>query len=104
MKGKPGDENYFKNNVSNIWVGKLDKFNDEGNAHDNFNYSLIQNQINIDEISKISIEINLPSPNYNLYILEKTLDIQCPEFLFPAFPTKLKTATLTRGASGGGAV
>jgi predicted chitinase len=71
MKGKPGDENYFKNNVSNIWVGKLDKFNDDGNAHDNFNYSLIQNQINIDEISKISIEINLPSPNYNLYILEK---------------------------------
>lgn len=71
MKGKPGDENFFKNNISNIWVGKLDKFDDEGNAHDNFNYSLIQNQINIDEISKISIEVKLPTPNYNLYILEK---------------------------------
>jgi len=71
MKGKPGDENFFNNNINNIWIGKLDKFDDEGNAHDNFNYSLIQNQINIDEISKIFIEINLPSPNYNLYIFEK---------------------------------
>ena len=71
MKGKPGDENFFKNNVSNIWVGKLDNFDDEGNAHGNFNYSLIQNQINIDEISKISIDIKIPTPNFNLYILEK---------------------------------
>lgn len=71
MKGKPGDENFFKNNVNNIWVGKLDKFDDEGNAHGNFNYSIIQNQINIDEISKISIDIKLSNPNYNLYIFEK---------------------------------
>ena len=71
MKGKPGDENFFKNNVSNIWVGKLDKFDDEGNAHSNFNYSLIQNQINIDEISKISIDIKIPTPNFNVYILQK---------------------------------
>jgi putative chitinase len=71
MKGKPGDENFFKNNISNIWVGKLDKFDDEGNAHSNFNYSLIQNQINIDEISKISIDIKLPTPNFNVYILQK---------------------------------
>ena len=71
MKGKPGDENFFKNKVTNIWVGKLDKFDDEGNAHGNFNYSIIQNQINIDEISKISIDIKLSTPNYNLYIFEK---------------------------------
>lgn len=73
LKGKPGDEDFFKDNVTNVWVGKLDKFEDDGsgNAHSNFNYSLIQNEINIDEISKISIEVTLPSPNYNLYIYQK---------------------------------
>lgn len=71
MKGKPGDENFFRENVANIWVGKLDKFDDEGNAHSNFNYSLVQNQINIDEISKISIDIKLPVPNFNIFILQK---------------------------------
>jgi len=73
LKGKPGEEDFFKDNVTNVWIGKLDKFEDDGsgNAHSNFNYSLIQNEINIDEISKISIEITLPSPNYNLYIYQK---------------------------------
>lgn len=73
LKGKPGDEDFFKQNVNNIWVGKLDKFEEDGsgNSHLNFNYSLIQNQINIDEISKISIDITLPYPNFNLYIFQK---------------------------------
>lgn len=73
LKGKPGDENFFKDNINNIWVGKLDKFEEDGsgNSHLNFNYSLIQNQINIDEISKISIDIILPYPNFNLYIFQK---------------------------------
>jgi predicted chitinase len=73
LKGKPGEEEFFKDNVTNIWIGKLDKFEDDGsgNAHSNFNYSIIQNEINIDELMKISIEITLPSPNYNLYIFQK---------------------------------
>lgn len=73
LKGKPGDEDFFKQNVNNIWIGKLDKFEEDGsgNSHLNFNYSLIQNQINIDEISKISIDITLPYPNFNLYIFQK---------------------------------
>lgn len=73
LKGKPGEEDFFSENISNIWVGKLDKFEDDGsgNSHSNFNYSLIQNEINIDELSKISIVITLPTPNYNLYIYQK---------------------------------
>jgi putative chitinase len=73
LKGKPGDEDFFKQNINNIWIGKLDKFEEDGsgNSHLNFNYSLIQNQINIDEISKISIDITLPYPNFNLYIFQK---------------------------------
>jgi len=73
MKGKPGDERFFTDNVNNIWMGKLDKFEDDGsgNAHTNFNYSFVQNEINIDELNKIEIEITLPSPNFNLYILQK---------------------------------
>ena len=73
MKGKPSDESYFNNNINNIWMGKLDKFENDGsgNAHSNFNYSYIQNEINIEELNKLEIEIILPSPNFNLYILEK---------------------------------
>ena len=75
LKGKPGDEDFFKQNINNIWIGKLDKFEEDGsgNSHLNFNYSLIQNQINIDEISKISIDITLPYPNFNLYIFQKAV-------------------------------
>ena len=73
LKGKPGEEEFFKDNVTNVWIGKLDKFEDDGsgNAHPNFNYSVIQNEINIDEISKISMDITMPNPNYNLYIFQK---------------------------------
>lgn len=73
LKGQPGDEEFFRQNINNIWIGKLDKYEEDGsgNSHVNFNYSLIQNEINIDEISKISIEIDLPSPNFNVYIYQK---------------------------------
>lgn len=72
LKAKSEDENFFQNNYDNIWLGKLDKYNNgSGNAHANYNYSLIQNKVNLDELSKISIEITLPNPNFNLYINEK---------------------------------
>lgn len=73
LKGKPDDDTFFKENIANIWVGKIDKFEDDGsgNAHSNYNYSLIQNRLNVDELIKLSIEITLPNPNFNLYIMEK---------------------------------
>lgn len=67
MKGKPNDEEFYKENVNNIWTGKLDS----ENMHKNFNYSQVQNKINIRELNKIQIELHLPNANYNLYIYQK---------------------------------
>ena len=67
MKGKPNDETFYKENINNIWTGKLDS----DNMHKNFNYSTVQNRINIRELNKIQIEIHIPNANYNLYIFQK---------------------------------
>jgi len=56
------DEDFFKQNVNHFWEGKLSR-----NAHGNFYYSNIQNEININEIQKIGLDIVLPNPNFNLY-------------------------------------
>ena len=73
LKGKPGDEEFFKSNINTIWVGKIDKFEDDGsgNAHSNYNYALIQNRRNLEDISKVSMKIKLSTPNFNLYIYQK---------------------------------
>lgn len=73
LKGKPNDEEYFKENVTSVWTGKLDKFEDDGsgNAHSNYNYAMVQNNINMDELIKVSIEIDLPTLNFNLYKMQK---------------------------------
>jgi LAS superfamily LD-carboxypeptidase LdcB len=72
LKGKPLDNNFFKENVDARWVGKIEVFGDgEGNAHTNFNYSLIQNEINLKELTKIQLEAKLKNPNFNLFITQK---------------------------------
>ncbi len=72
LKGGINDEKYFKDNTSNIYVGKLDMFEDgKGNVHKNYNYSISQNRQNLDDITKISCILTLPSNNYNLYVYQK---------------------------------
>jgi hypothetical protein len=73
MKANPGDVNYYKENVSNIWLGKLDRFEDDGsgNAHLNYNYSYVQNNQNLEDLTKISATFKLPTANYNLYKFQK---------------------------------
>ena len=67
LKASPQDEKYFKDNYSSVWMGKLDM----DNSHKNFNYSVVQNRMNLDELVKISIDIELPNPNFNLYKFQK---------------------------------
>lgn len=67
LKGSPQDEKYFKDNYSSVWMGKIDK----DNSHKNYNYSTIQNRMNLDDLVKISVEMELPNPNFNLYKFQK---------------------------------
>lgn len=67
LKGRPDDQSFFKDNVNNIWLGKQDI----DNAHLNYNYSEIQNRINLDEITKIAAILTISNPNFNLYKFQK---------------------------------
>lgn len=67
LKGAPQDEKFFKDNYSTVWMGKIDM----DNAHKNYNYSVVQNRMNLDDLVKISIDIELPNPNFNLYKFQK---------------------------------
>lgn len=67
MKGSPKDMEFFKNHTNRIYVGKLDT----DNMHDNFNYAIVQNKMNITDLQKIGLTIKLERPNYNLYRYQK---------------------------------
>ena len=72
LKGASNDDKFFQDNTSNIWIGKQDMYDDgKGNVHKNYNYSVPQNRINLDDITKISCKLHLPSNNFNLYIYQK---------------------------------
>ncbi len=67
LKGKPTDQSFFKENTDGIWLGKQDT----DNSHSNYNYSEIQNRINLDEMTKIGAILTIPNPNFNLYKFQK---------------------------------
>lgn len=67
LKSAPQDTKFFDENYSTIWNGKIDS----DNSHNNFNYASVQNRLNIDEMIKISAELDLPNPNFNLYKFQK---------------------------------
>jgi predicted chitinase len=69
LKGAPQDEEFFKQNTNLIYTGKMDS----DNTHKNYNYSYVQNMRNIVDLEKICLEINMATPNYNLYRFQKIL-------------------------------
>lgn len=71
LRGMPQDEIFFKENISNLYSGRLDT----DNVHKNYHYAVIQNRINYYELSKIGLLIDLPSPNFNIYKYQKIIVI-----------------------------
>lgn len=67
LKGKENDKEYYEKNVSNNWMGKIDT----DNVHKNYSYSFIQNKMNLENISKISMDITLPNLNWSIYRFQK---------------------------------
>lgn len=67
LKSSPQDEEFFKENVSTTFTGRIDT----DNMHKNFNYSYVQNSQNIDDLRKIGMEIVMPNPNFNFYRYQK---------------------------------
>ena len=72
LKGAVNDEKFFEENTTSTYIGKLDSFDDgKGNVHKNYNYSIPQNRQNLDDITKVSCVLTLPSNNFNLYVYQK---------------------------------
>jgi hypothetical protein len=67
LKGSEGDRESFNNNITTTYSGKIDT----DNVHKNYNYSITQNKINFDNLNKIRMVVNLPNPNYNIYLYQK---------------------------------
>jgi predicted chitinase len=67
LKGNPGDENFYNENINLIYKGKLDT----DNMHKNYLYSWVQNVRNISELQKIGLEITMGNANYNLIRFQK---------------------------------
>ena len=71
LKGAPQDEEFYKENVTNVYIGKLDG----DNMYANFHYSSMQNYKNLTDLSKIGLEVTMKTPNFNFYKYQKVLVI-----------------------------
>jgi hypothetical protein len=67
LKGAQNDNKYKNENVKHDFIGKLDT----DNTHQNFNYAVTQNEINLNKLSNITIDVDLPNANWNLYKFQK---------------------------------
>ena len=67
LKGAEGDKEAFDNNYVTKYNGKIDT----DNTHNNYNYAVTQNRINLDNMMKNQLDISLPNPNFNLYRFQK---------------------------------
>jgi hypothetical protein len=67
LKGMPGDDLFFEQNVGFHYGGKMDN----SNVHENFNYAYVQNSQNINDLQKVSVRVHLPKPNFGLYRFQK---------------------------------
>jgi hypothetical protein len=79
LRGKTDDEEYYKKNVSNSYLGKIDT----DNVHKNYAYSMVQNKLNLDNITKISMDLTIPNLNWSIYRYQKVVINIVPESSTP---------------------
>jgi hypothetical protein len=63
LKGAPGDSKDLKENYITNYGGKIDT----ENTHIHYLYSESQNQVNLDNLVRIAVDLELPHANFNLY-------------------------------------
>lgn len=67
LKGAPGDGKAMEENFRTKYSGKMDT----ENVHKNYYYSETQNQVNLDNMVRISVDLEMGNPNFNLYKFQK---------------------------------
>ena len=72
LKGKQQDDKFFKENIITKFLGKLDM----DNMHKNYNYAYTQNRINLDNLTKIVVDVTMSNANFCLYkYMNVTIDV-----------------------------
>jgi hypothetical protein len=71
LKGRPGDTQFFNNNISKYYFGAFDT----DNVHPNYGYAAVQNEQNIAELQKVAVSITLPNPNLEIRRFDKVMVI-----------------------------
>lgn len=67
LKDSPGNLDFYNNNKSFHFMGKIDT----KNMHADYLWAKAQNEENIFDLQKITMQIILPTPNYNIRRFEK---------------------------------
>jgi hypothetical protein len=67
LKSTPNDLEFYKKNNSFTYAGKIDT----DNVHKEYAYAEVQNSHNLTQLQKVSIEVNLPTPNFNIHRFQK---------------------------------
>jgi len=69
LKGLPQDSSFANENLDYVYKGKLDP----DNMHINYAYAQTHNDRNLFDLEKIGLEIEMRSPNFNIYKFQKIL-------------------------------
>jgi len=69
LKGEAGSTDFYNSNTSQHYVGRLDT----KNMYADFLWASMQNQENMQDIQKITMQIIIPVPNFNIKRFEKVL-------------------------------
>lgn len=67
LKSDNNDEDFYKNNISHEYLGKIDK----DNVHLDYLYAKSQNIHNINNLQKIALKLILPTANFSLTRYQK---------------------------------
>ena len=67
LKGDENDKQSFDKSLVTSYTGKIDT----DNVHKNYNYSKTQNKRNLKELNNIKMFVELPNPNYSIYLYQK---------------------------------
>ena len=67
LKGAPGDGKAMEETFRTKYSGKMDT----ENVHKNYYYSETQNQVNLDNMVRICVDLEMGNPNFNLYKFQK---------------------------------
>lgn len=67
LKGEPGNNKFYTENKKNYYIGKIDT----KNMYPDFLWAKMQNSENLIDLQKISMQIELPIPNFNIRRYEK---------------------------------